>query len=203
MNENGFWPCLLSMTQGKVNTERFLPCFYSCLFFQLSDHVYVIRPKSKLLRQRLDFLPRILQSYFSGLSTNSRIEGTCKESFSAKVSKSNFLVQSYCVDCWHTSKVIAASSFSICRDKSADCWASSMCIFLKLWRNTISRSFKKPWLNGQVPGHLTQWFLTPKQYHRLCKRNRPCGWSFSFNSIIAKIGAVNNQSNWFLWFRWY
>ena len=63
-----------------------------------SCHVYVIRPKSKLLRQRLDFLPRILQSYFSGLSTNSRIESSCNVSFYAIVSKSNFLVQSFCVD---------------------------------------------------------------------------------------------------------
>ena len=68
-----------------------------------------------------------------------------------------------------------------------------MCIFLKLWRNTVSRSFKKPWLNGQVPGHLTQWFLTPKPYHRLCKRNLPCGWRFFCKFNFRKLGIVNNH----------
>ena len=46
-----------------------------------SCHVYVIRPKSKLLRQRLDFLSGILQSYLSGLSTNPRIESSCNVIF--------------------------------------------------------------------------------------------------------------------------
>ena len=84
-----------SYCMKRVSDHAFAYCL--CLKVKLmqrdSCHVYVIRPKSKLLRQRLDFLPCILQSYFSGLSTHSRIEGTCKESFSAKVSKSNFLVQ--------------------------------------------------------------------------------------------------------------
>ena len=77
------------------------------------------------------------------------------------------------------------------------------CAFSSNWgENNINLLWVKS-LEIQAPVHLIQWFLTPKQYHRLCKRNRPCGWSFSFNSIIAKIGTVNNQSDWFLWFRWH
>ena len=84
----------------RVSDHAFAYCL--CLKVKLmqrdSCHVYVIRPKSKLLRQRLDFLPRILQSYLSGLSTNPRIESSCNVTFYAVVPKSNFLIQSFCVD---------------------------------------------------------------------------------------------------------
>ena len=69
------------------------------------------------------------------------------------------------------------------------------CAFSSNYGETQSVCLLKPWLNGQVPGHLTQWFLTPKQYHRLCKRNLPCGWRFFLNSIFANLGIVNNRSD--------
>ena len=65
----------------RVSDHAYCLCLKVKLMQRDSCHVYVIRPKSKLLRQRLDFLPRILQSYLSGLSTNPRIESSCNVIF--------------------------------------------------------------------------------------------------------------------------